>query len=168
MSACIHRLVAEKMGDVDPDLAFIIGLIKDIGLVLMVEYAPEETRAVIAVAREHRISLEHAARKVIDTNHAEIGAWLCEEWGLEQEVTDTVANQFKLDLAADSRLVAIAQFSEYLCGLKRIRIAGDCAEPALDQEVWKHLGLEKTDLVGVLAVINDEVDRARELLQLAQ
>ncbi|MFW5829037.1 MAG: HDOD domain-containing protein [Planctomycetota bacterium] len=167
VSACICRLVAEKIGNVDADLAFIIGLLKDIGLVVMVEYAPEETRAVIAVAREHRISLQEAARKVIDTNHAEVGAWLCRQWGLEEEVIQTVDHQFDVAAAPHQRLVAIAQFSEYLCSLKRIRIAGDCGEPQLDQEVWKHLGLDKTDLVGVLAVINDEVDRAKELLALA-
>lgn len=167
VSACICRLIAEKMGTIDPDLAFIIGLLKDIGLVLMVEYAPDETRAIIAVAREHRIGLERAARKVIDTSHSEIGAWLVEEWGLEAEVVDTVRNQHHMDQARYARLVALAQFSDYLSALKKIRIAGDCAEPKLEQVVWQHLGLEKKDLVDVLAVINDEVDRAKELLALA-
>jgi putative nucleotidyltransferase with HDIG domain len=167
VSACISRLVAEKIKVVDPDLAFIIGLLKDIGLVLMVEYAPEETRAIIAVARECRINLDKASCKVIDTNHAEVGAWLCQEWGLEVEVVDAVRHQFELEQSRYQQPVAVSQFSEYLCGLKRIRIAGDCAEPKLDPVIWQHLGLDKTDLVSLLAVINDEVDRAKELLSLA-
>jgi hypothetical protein len=58
-------------------------------------------------------------------------------------------------------------FSEYLCGLKKIRIAGQCDEPKLDNDVWHHLGFSRTDLVDALTVVNDEVDAARKLLELA-
>jgi hypothetical protein len=40
-------------------------------------------------------------------------------------------------------------------------------EPQLDPAVWTHLGMDKTALVEVLAVINDEVENARQLLSIA-
>ena len=52
-------------------------------------------------------------------------------------------------------------FGEYLCGLKKIRFAGQCQEPQIEAEVWGHLGIDKTALVEVLSVINDEVDNAK-------
>ncbi len=165
--ASICRLVAERQGSVDPDLAFIAGLLKDIGLVLMAEYAPDETRSTLAVARELRYNLARAAHKVMNTDHTEISAWLCRKWELEPILIEAIANQNFLEGAHSLELVSILQFAEYLCALKRLRIAGDCGEPSLDQDVWKHLGFDKTKLVDILADINDEVDRARELLNAA-
>jgi HD-like signal output (HDOD) protein len=167
VSACICRLVGERCRKTDPEMAFIVGLLKDIGLLLMVEHAPDETKAIIAVAREYRLNLDEAAHKVIDTDHAAIGAWLAEHWGLESAIVDAVREHRRPTFEPGDTLVAVAQFSEYLCGLKKIRIAGDCGEPSLNPAVWTELGFDKTTLVDVLAVVNDEVDRARELLRVA-
>ncbi|MFW5860249.1 MAG: HDOD domain-containing protein [Planctomycetota bacterium] len=166
--ACIGRLLAGKAHVEDPELGFVIGLIKDIGVLILVEHAPEETRGIIALAREYRLDLRQATRKVIDTDHVEIGAWLCERWGLDPVIIDTVRNQHDIEAGSDRRLVAICMFSEYLCGLKRLRIPGQCNEPKLDPLIWHHLGFDKTALVDVLSVINDEVDNAKQLLNMAQ
>jgi HD-like signal output (HDOD) protein len=165
--ACICRLLAVKAKVGDPERAFIVGLIKDIGMLILVQHAPEECRAIVAVAREFRLPVNKAARKVLTTDHAEIGAWLCRQWQLEDAIVDAVQQQNDLATAQEPRLVAVLQFAEYLCGLKKIRFAGQCEEPILDQAVWQHLGVDKTALVEVLSVINDEVDNARTLLQLA-
>ena len=165
--ATIARLMADKASLPDPELGFVVGLLKDIGMLIMVEYAPEETRAVVAVAREYRLSFQKASRKILNTDQTEIGAWLAEHWGLEDVIVDTIRHQYDLANCTDRKLVSVCQFAEYLCALKKIRTAGQCDEPGLDQMVWHHLGLDKTALVDVLSVINDEVDKARQLLSLA-
>ncbi len=165
--ACIGRMIGTKIGIKDPELSFIVGLIKDIGMLILVEHAPEETRGIIALAREYRLDLRTATRKVIDTDHIELGGWLCERWGMEEVVIDTVRNQLDLEKAGDRKQVSICLFAEYLCGLKKVRMPGQCNEPTLDPLVWHHLGLDKTALVDVLSVINDEVDNAKQLLSMA-
>ncbi len=170
VSACLCRLIAAKAKVCDPELAFTIGLLKDIGKLVMVENAADETRAIIAVAREYRMSFHKASHEVIDTNDAEIGAWLAERWQMETSIVNTIRHQYDLAAAKEpqsGKLVAMCLFSEYLCALKKIRVSGNCDEPQLDPVVWSHLGLDKNSLVEVLTVINDEVDNARQLLQLA-
>jgi HD-like signal output (HDOD) protein len=166
--ACLCRLVVEKAGGRDPELGFIIGLLKDIGKILLVENAPNEVRAIIAVAKEFGYSFRRATREVIDTDDAEIGGWLMEKWNLGAEIADTVRWQSDLDRVSDKKLGAMCCFADYTCALKKIRVSGDCDEPVLDPIVWTHLGLDKTALMKVLTVINDEVDNARALLQLAR
>ncbi len=165
--ACIGRLVGFKIGMKDPEVGFILGLLKDVGILIMAQYAPDEVRSIIAVAREYRIGLHQATRKILETDHAEVGAWLCEKWELEEDLVEAIRHQNDLNGAPDQCLVAVIQFGEYLCGLKKIRNPGQCDEPQLDQRVWSHLGMNKTDLVETLSVINDEVDNARQLLKLA-
>jgi HD-like signal output (HDOD) protein len=168
VSACLCRLIAGKAKLCDPELAFTLGLLKDVGKVVLAENAPEETRAIIAVAREYRFGFTRAAHEVIDTDDAEIGGWLCQHWEMEPVLIDTIRHQFDLATAPDPKLVSMCQLAEYLCALKRIRVSGSCDEAKLDPAVWLHLGLDKTSLVDVLSVINDEVENARQLLLIAK
>ncbi|MBN8527010.1 MAG: HDOD domain-containing protein [Planctomycetes bacterium] len=170
VSAGICRLIASKTKICDPELAFIIGLLKDLGKLVLVENAGEEVRAIIAVAREFRLSFPAATRKVMDTDDAELCAWLMQTWNLDVDLIQAVRWQYDLtgvEGKPQSKLVAMCQFSEYLCALKKIRVSGNCDEAALDPQVWNQLGLDKTALVEVLTVVNDEVDNARQFLLLA-
>ncbi len=170
VSAGICRLIAGKTKICDPELAFIVGLLKDLGKLILVENAGEEVRAIIAVAREFRLSFQAATRKVMDTDDSELCAWLMQTWNLDVDLVQAVRSQYDLEAVEDkphARLVAMCQFSEYLCALKKIRVSGNCDEPTLDPRVWTQLGLDKTALVEVLTVVNDEVDNARQFLLLA-
>jgi HD-like signal output (HDOD) protein len=167
VSACLCRLIASKARVCDSELGFTIGLLKDLGKVILAENAPEETRTIIAVAREYRLSFTKACREVIDTDDAEIGGWLAERWELDKQLTTAVKEQHKLAGSSEPKLVSMCLLSEYLCGLKKIRTSGSCDEPVLDTGVWPYLGLDKTALVDVLSVINDEVENARQLLAIA-
>ena len=79
--------MGQRCNITDPELAFVVGLVKDIGLLILVEHAPEELRAVIALAREYRMGLVKATHKILDTDHIEIGSWLAENWGLDQRLS---------------------------------------------------------------------------------
>jgi HD-like signal output (HDOD) protein len=170
VSAGLCKLLAAKTKACDPDLAFIIGLLKDLGKLVLVENAGEEVRAIIAVAREFRLGFHTATRKVMDTDDAELGAWLMQTWNLDVDLVGAVRHQYDLNAVEDkphAKLVAMCQFCEYLCALKKIRVSGNCDEPQLDQRVWPLLGLDKNALVEVLTVVNDEVDNARQFLLIA-
>ena len=41
-------------------------------------------------------------------------------------------------------MASISHLAEYICSLKKLRIAGQCDEFTLDKQVWDHLGLDKT------------------------
>lgn len=165
--ACIGRSVGQRVKLKDPELPFVIGLLKDIGMVVLVQYAPDEMRQIVALAREYKLPFHVACRKIMDTDQMQIGAWLAGRWELDREIRDAIAYQLDLDAAPDQVLVSIGMFAEYLCGLKKIRCAGQCEEPQLNPMVWTHLGFDKTALVEALSVVNDEVDNARRLLDLA-
>jgi HD-like signal output (HDOD) protein len=168
VSACLGRLICGKARICDPEFGFTIGLLKGLGKVILAENAPEETRAIIAVARQYRMSFTKACREVMDTDDAEIGAWLMERWELDKVLVATVREQCLLSATTkEPKLVSMCMLSEYLCALKKIRTSGQCDEPQLDPAVWTHLGMDKTALVEVLSVINDEVENARQLLSIA-
>ena len=55
VSACIGRLIAQKVNLKDPEMAFIAGILRKMGLILMVQHAPDEMRGVMALAKEHQL-----------------------------------------------------------------------------------------------------------------
>lgn len=167
VSACLCRLISGKARICDSEMGFTVGLLKGLGKVILAENAPEETRATIAVAREYRLGFTKACREVMDTDDAEIGAWLMERWELDKTLVTTIRDQNNLAATKEPKLVSMCMLSEYLCGLKKIRTSGQCDEPQLDAGVWPHLGMDKTALVEVLSVINDEVENARQLLAIS-
>lgn len=166
VSAGICRLLAKKSRICDPELAFVVGLLKGIGKLVLAENAPDETRSIIAVAREYSLTFNAAAREVLSTDDAEIGSWLCERWQLDPAIIEAIRNQYDLSHAGNQPLVSLCQFSEYLCMLKNIRVSGNYDQSSLDPSIWKHLGFSKESLTDVLNLINVEAENARRLLQL--
>jgi HD-like signal output (HDOD) protein len=167
VSAAIGRLIGKRCGLADPELPFVIGLFKDVGMLVLAQHAPEAMKATIARAKEKQLSFHQAAKELMGRDQAQLAARLCQRWEMEPEIVDTIRHQFDLKAAKDPRLVAIVLFSEYLCGLKRIRLVGNYDQLQLDEAVWTHLGLDRTALVDALAVVNEEIDHARQLLDLA-
>ena len=166
-NACIGRSLAKEALMADPDVAYVVGILKNIGLLLMIQFAPDETKAAIALSRKHNLPLDKSLHKVFDTDSAEVGAWLLEQWNMEQQVCDAIRFQNDLPLAPDSQLVSVGQFSDYLCMIKRIRLPGDHGERTLDNNVWRYLGLNRDSLADALERLNDEVTQAKQLLTVA-
>jgi len=167
VSASLSRLIAERSRACDPELAFIIGLLKDVGKLVLVQNAPDEMRKIMAVAREFSLPFHRAAHEVLETDDAEIGAWLCQRWELDPSLVTTVRWQHDLTQASKPGPVAVCQLVEYLCALKNLRSPGNHDQPQLDPLVWQHLGLDRTLLTEILLAVNQEATNARQLLQLA-
>ena len=164
VSAGISRLIAQRSWVVEPELAFIAGLLRSVGRALLAQNAPEETRAIMAVAQEYRLPFHKAAHEVIKTDDAEIGAWLIGTWDLEPMLRQSVAEQYQLATAEYPGFVALGCFCQHLCHLKGLPAPGDFHQSELDADVWQHLGLDKTALVELVAKVNDEVEAAKQLL----
>lgn len=164
VAAGVSRLIAQRAWVMEPELAFIAGLLRSVGRALLAQNAPDEMRAIIAVAQEYRLSFHDAAREVIRTDDAEIGAWLVNLWELEPLLSRIVADRYNLDGAQDPGPVALGQFCDHLCALKAMRAPGDFHESTIDPTVWRHLGIDKTALVELVSVVNDEVEAAKALL----
>jgi HD-like signal output (HDOD) protein len=165
--ACISRSLAKEAEMPDPDVAYVAGILKHIGMLVMMQYAPDETRAAVALARKHDLPLDKSLNKIFATSSAEVGAWLLQEWQMEPQVCDAVRYQNDLNLAPDTQLVSVGQLSEYLCNIMKIRLPGDHGDQALNNDVWRYLGLDRSSLADALERLNDEVTQAKQLLSIA-
>ena len=164
VSGGMCRTVARLSRICDPENAFTFGLLKDIGKVILVENASEETKAIISIAQERSLSFTAAARQVLETDDAEIAAWLCQTWELDTDLVNAIRFQHDLVHAAAPEMTAMGMVVDHLCAMRGIRTSGSCDAPVLDPQVWHHLGLDKASFKAVIAGMNNDITAAKELL----
>lgn len=73
------------------EASFAAGLLHDSGLLLLLHHMPEETAQAIAIHRMERIPLIAAEQRVFGADHAQIGAYLLDLWGLPDPLVEAVA-----------------------------------------------------------------------------
>jgi putative nucleotidyltransferase with HDIG domain len=72
------------------EMAFLGGLLHDIGKIVIVANAPEETTDVINFARNYQIPMHEAELRRFGATHAQIGAYLLALWGIQDQVVRLV------------------------------------------------------------------------------
>jgi HD-like signal output (HDOD) protein len=71
--------------------AFISGLLHDIGLTLLIAYLPERYDRVSSEMPKTGLSFYEVERSLYTVDHAEIGAYLLDAWGLPFQILEAVA-----------------------------------------------------------------------------
>ncbi len=165
-SAVIYQTLAAKIGGIDPESAFICGLLHDIGKLVLDRYAPNELRAILQCAEERKYSFLDAEREMVDLDHAHLGGWLLEKWRLPEDVVRWVSRHHSLQ-PEDGVRIGISHFADYLCKVKGISASGTHDEAHLDRVIWERLGLQKQDLPQVIEGVNRELVSADEFLLVA-
>ena len=105
---CRYRLDAE---------AFAAGMLHDIGKVVLRQTCPERYEAAVALVREQGISMVEAERGVLGSDHAEVGGWLAERWGLPGDLVEAIAYHHRPEQARlNPELTSIVHIADSLAG----------------------------------------------------
>ena len=100
-------LIADRLSrrckDVDPDDAYISGLLADIGMLALLQFKPD-TYLPLCEAHSHGPKLVAAERAALGCDHAEFGARLLELWQFPAVLSQTVAVHHSEDAAATATL----------------------------------------------------------------
>lgn len=88
-------LLAEKLAracKMDADVAYVAGLLRDIGrLALLVKY-PDSYANLLAVSSEHAFDLMNTERELFDVDHCQAGSWLMARMPFPPELAEVVAH----------------------------------------------------------------------------
>jgi len=86
VTAFVARMLGEDLGDHDIASLFLIGLIHDIGFVIMSRYFKEEFSELMEIAGEKDVELYTLEKKIVGASHCEIGALILKNWKLPHKV----------------------------------------------------------------------------------
>jgi putative nucleotidyltransferase with HDIG domain len=103
----IARLLARSLGDCDPEILFLAGMLHDLGILVI--YQQEATLAGVVkrqIDEQHQLR-DQAEREILGFDHAEVGALLIKAWGLSEELSELTRCHHQYQLAQNNQLATI-------------------------------------------------------------
>jgi putative nucleotidyltransferase with HDIG domain len=127
------------------DLVFTAGLLHDVGILILNQYAHDSYQQVLTIARDEQLSLWDAEMKVLGTTHERIGASLCAKWMLPAGLTQIISYHHTDEAPVDpaAQILAIADHLANSNGLGEVRFQPDWPAPT---RVTQALGLSQADV----------------------
>ena len=116
MCALVSRAVAAELGVVDPDRAFIAGLVHDVGFLFLGDELPSPEMEVLPEWTPE-LDARHQPHPVPLSLHEEAGSWMVDRWEtLAPEIQDAVRHHHEPGRAQqDPILAAVVHVADVIC-----------------------------------------------------
>jgi putative nucleotidyltransferase with HDIG domain len=151
------RAIAQRCG-IDPALAFIGGLLHDVGRLALAVQCPAELGAALTWARAADVQLDTAEERVLGIDHARLGAELAALWKFPAGVVEGIAGHHA---PPDSPRVTLADVVHAADAIAHALARPDDEResvPALESSSWMRLRLSSEQALAVLAEVETGVD----------
>ena len=152
---------------INDERVFTGALLHDIGILILDNHFTSLYKKVFEIAQNNKIDLSRVETSILGINHAEIGAFMLKKWQLPNEITDIIQNHHKPQFAKlvqiDTKLVYIADFIACNRGYDN---GNEAFLEGFYEDIWDDLGLTVEDIPEIIDSIDDEVEKARQLLRL--
>ena len=113
------RMVAEAVGQKDPDDAFAAGVLHDVGKVVILLNRPDDYQRSLDLMEERELDSVTAEFEVLGVDHASLAAWVMAQWNLPASVVAAVAGHHVPEAADDyARLARIVACGNVLSDLQ--------------------------------------------------
>lgn len=96
------------------DSALVAGLLHDIGQLWLYRFEPDRFRDSVSLAAECGFGIEVAEQKIFGVDHATIGGWLAEAWGLPPAICHAIAYHHCPEIRLAEPLVPLVHVAEVL------------------------------------------------------
>ncbi len=91
-SGACSRVLARKLGYKLAGEAFVIGLMHDIGILILSQFFSSQFNEIRNLQKEKNMSLVEAEIKILECSHCDIGAWFCRKWNLPEQLHEAILN----------------------------------------------------------------------------
>jgi len=111
----LAKHVVSKQYGLNPDVAFISGMLHDIGRLALAVAVPNEFNAVIEYHASHDCPLFEAEEAVLGMDYAQIGAHLAKIWEFPPIICDAIEKHHQPDAPPTSSMSDLIHVSDVLC-----------------------------------------------------
>ena len=114
--ALYSRLIAQRVGHKDSELAYLAGLLHDIGESIIAIHLYHDFEQVVKLVLDRKMTYREAEDEVLGINHTDLGPWLVEKWLLPEKIADVIVHHHNIHEAEDNKnLVAIVRLADLVC-----------------------------------------------------
>jgi putative nucleotidyltransferase with HDIG domain len=159
-TANIAKLLAGRVGNVDPNDCFIAGLLHDFGKVVFAQYMPREFREALMMSEWAQTSLHLALRQIIGTDHAVVGAMLVEKWRFAAPLVETIRHQF-VDNLLDTEMIACVFTANQISKKLKFGSGGNPCVDELPPAIAQRLGGSLDEVIASLGDLDRMYEEAK-------
>lgn len=157
------QIIAKKTSLERPEVAYIVGLLHDIGKILLSISFPKEYSNTVnfAVSKNTRIIL--AERKILNTDHAMIGKVLCDIWAIPEKITTAILyHHDPMEVQRGSqKLARIVELGDFMCRKAEIGNPGDNSTQEVSPATFGLLGRDRNMIKQVYMEIFNELYKSK-------
>lgn len=149
-TALTARALAPLAG-VDPDQAFLAGLMHDVGQLVLAAQLPADTQATIEHARRAGQRMHEAELALLGVSHAQVGAWVARHWHFPAAIVSAIECHHDPHEPIDGQapgLLAVVQLANVLAG--EVMAARPAEVPSSMQALLRALALDAPDQLAAL------------------
>lgn len=170
ITAIASETIANDLVDlnVDPPVAFTVGLLHDIGKLVLGQALTPELQAEIRARVEHgQQSRSEAEKAVLGTDHSEVGALLLQNWHLSDDVVEAVANHHQPVLKPRPRLSVVTHLANGIAHLAGSAPGWDGYAMRISNEVVERLEITPEQVEKLVLTVRESFDRVDQFMNLA-
>lgn len=167
ITATAAETIANEISDlnVEPAVAFTIGLLHDIGkLVLGQALTPDLQDRIRSLIEHEKISRVEAEKLILGTDHSEVGACLLQEWHLPDEIIEAVANHHQPVFIPRPGLSVVTHLANCIAHLAGSAPGWDGFAVRVDERVASTLDITGEKLEGLVISVRDSFDRIDQFM----
>jgi putative nucleotidyltransferase with HDIG domain len=167
ITATAAETVVGEIPDVnmEPAVAFTVGLLHDIGKLILGQALTGDLQADIRqrVEQEH-LSRSEAEKLVVGTDHSEVGACLLQEWHLPEDIVEAVANHHHPVLEPRPRFSVVTHLANCVAHLAGSAPGWDGYAVRVDDRVATTFDLTGDKLESMILTVRESFDRVDQFM----
>lgn len=140
------KVIAQHVGRIDEESAFVAGLLHDIGKTVLSLWMKDRLEAALHLCEVDSITFDDAERRLLGYDHAMVGGALAEEWSFPKELVEVITYHHRPAEAQHNRLVDVVHIADYIAMVLGYGLGGDSMAYRLDSGSFDRLGMTNGDL----------------------
>ena len=157
------QIISNRVGVGRPDVAYTVGLLHDIGKIVLTILYPDFYKRVVAMAAAKRCRIVLAEQRLLNTDHTMVGKVLCELWNLPEDITNAIFSHHdpSENASGDSQLIRLIHLSDILARTLSIGDPGDSVVPEPSRAALSLLGTSQERIALNYQACLAELERAK-------
>lgn len=137
-------------------------LLHDIGKVIIKSKFPDEFDQLLGMIRDEDLYQTEGERRLLATDHAEVGGWLVRSWFLPDKLAEPIACHHDVE-RSEQHLVktAVVHLSDIIIKASGFGFSGDDCVHSISPLAWQALKLNEELLADIVAEIEDRLIEVR-------
>lgn len=169
ITATASEMIATELPELnlDPSVAFTVGLLHDIGKLIIGQVLVGKLQADIRrqVEQEH-VSRAEAEKTVLGTDHSEVGGCLLQGWCLPEEIVEAVANHHHPVLEPRLRFSVATHLADCVAHLVGSAPGWDGYAVRMDNRVAAACDISSDRLQGMVITVRESFNRVDQFMNI--